>query len=93
MGTGDWMRLNLPGGGGHGDPHERSIEAIALDIVEGYVTAETARNLYGVKMDGDGTVTRYVETRQAVFGGGLRMNAPSGTYGVYFRKIIRASRQ
>ena len=55
---GDRVRLDLPGGGGHGDPHERSIEAIALDIDAGYVTAEAARKLYGVRVDGGGKVTR-----------------------------------
>ena len=52
------MRLDLPGGGGHGDPHERTIEAIAMDIAEGYVTAEAARTLYGVEVDDRGKVTR-----------------------------------
>ncbi len=58
VGAGDRVRLDLPGGGGHGDPHERSTGAIALDIAEGYVTAEAARDLYDVRVDGDGTVNR-----------------------------------
>ncbi|TAN15702.1 MAG: hydantoinase B/oxoprolinase family protein [Rhizobiaceae bacterium] len=33
--------LNLPGGGGFGDPAERSAEARAADIVKGYVTRNT----------------------------------------------------
>ena len=52
------MRVDLPGGGGHGDPHERPLEAIAADIAEGYVTAEAAQALYGVSVRDDGTVTR-----------------------------------
>ena len=58
VGAGDRVRVDLPGGGGHGDPHERPLEAIAADIAEGYVTAEAAQDLYGVSVGGDGTVTR-----------------------------------
>ena len=58
VGAGDRVRLDLPGGGGHGDPHERPIEAIATDIAEGYVTAEAARALYGVEVEGAGAVSR-----------------------------------
>ena len=58
VGAGDRVRVDLPGGGGHGDPHERPLEAIAEDIAEGYVTAEAAQALYGVSVRDDGTVTR-----------------------------------
>ena len=58
VGAGDRVRVELPGGGGHGDPHERPVEAIAADIAEGYVTAEAAQDLYGVKVGENGTVTR-----------------------------------
>ena len=56
-GAGDRVRVDLPGGG-HGDPHDRPLEAIAADIAEGYVTAEAAQALYGESVRGDGTVTR-----------------------------------
>lgn len=36
--TGDTVMLATPGGGGHGDPRERSAAAIARDLAEGYVT-------------------------------------------------------
>ncbi len=58
VGAGDRVRVDLPGGGGHGDPHERPVEAIATDIAEGYVSAEAAQDLYGVRIGADGTVTR-----------------------------------
>jgi N-methylhydantoinase B len=41
------------GGGGWGDPLEREPDAVARDIVAGAVTAETAREIYGVVMDGN----------------------------------------
>ena len=40
--------LELPGGGGFGDPAERSPEAVRADIENGYVSAEQAKACYGV---------------------------------------------
>ncbi|SLN52312.1 hydantoinase B/oxoprolinase family protein [Roseisalinus antarcticus] len=45
--NGQRLRLSLPGGGGHGDPRKRSLEAIAEDIAAGFITAEAARTQYG----------------------------------------------
>ena len=36
--TGDKIRIAPPGGGGYGDPAERSAEAIERDLRLGYVT-------------------------------------------------------
>ena len=36
------------GGGGWGDPLEREAEAVARDVISGAVSAETAREIYGV---------------------------------------------
>ncbi|MXZ80222.1 MAG: hydantoinase B/oxoprolinase family protein [Gammaproteobacteria bacterium] len=36
--------LHLPGGGGYGDPGERSPEAVASDVVGGYVTRMTGQD-------------------------------------------------
>ena len=58
VGAGDRVRVDLPGGGGHGDPHDRPAAAVAADIAEGYVTADAARRLYGVEIGDDGKVTR-----------------------------------
>lgn len=44
---GDRVRLVSPGGGGHGNPSERDPEAVAEDVREGYVSAESARKFYG----------------------------------------------
>lgn len=35
------------GGGGFGDPKQRDRGAVASDVAEGFVTAETARQIYG----------------------------------------------
>ncbi|MBV8193270.1 MAG: hydantoinase B/oxoprolinase family protein, partial [Alphaproteobacteria bacterium] len=39
---GDTVSLGTPGGGGHGDPRQRSQSALAADIAAGYVTDASA---------------------------------------------------
>jgi N-methylhydantoinase B len=46
--AGDIFRLDTPGGGGFGDPHERDPQRVRDDVAEGYVTAEAAEQVYGV---------------------------------------------
>ncbi|MBE1575885.1 hydantoinase B/oxoprolinase family protein [Amycolatopsis roodepoortensis] len=46
----DVVNVILPGGGGHGDPRERDPEAVLADVVDGYVSVEAARALYGVEV-------------------------------------------
>lgn len=45
---GQRLRLETPGGGGYGDPRERSPEAVSRDVRLGYLTPEAARLDYGV---------------------------------------------
>jgi N-methylhydantoinase B len=45
--AGTQVLLELPGGGGLGNPRERSRESIDLDVAEGYVTKERALRDYG----------------------------------------------
>jgi N-methylhydantoinase B len=45
---GDRVTLLTAGGGGHGDPARRDPQAVRQDVREGYVSAETAREVYGV---------------------------------------------
>lgn len=42
------VRLSFPGGGGYGDPHQRPIGKVLDDVVNGYVSVEAARDVYGV---------------------------------------------
>ncbi|WP_439613477.1 hydantoinase B/oxoprolinase family protein [Reyranella sp.] len=42
------VRLELPGGGGVGKPHERDPELVRADVENGYVATGAARDLYGV---------------------------------------------
>jgi N-methylhydantoinase B len=42
------VRLDLPGGGGVGDPRARDPQAVLRDVVDGYVSIAAAKALYGV---------------------------------------------
>lgn len=42
------------GGGGYGDPRERSPAAVARDVREGWVSRERAAEVYGVVLDAEG---------------------------------------
>lgn len=46
----DVVDVILPGGGGYGDPFDREPEAVLADVVDGYVSIEAARELYGVEV-------------------------------------------
>jgi N-methylhydantoinase B len=39
------------GGGGWGDPLDRDVERVREDVLEEYISAEAARNEYGVELD------------------------------------------
>jgi N-methylhydantoinase B len=68
--AGDVVHVDLPGGGGYGDPFQRDPQRILWDVIEGYVTAEEAEKKYGVvvryngnaqdlvKLPGDWTIDR-----------------------------------
>lgn len=42
------VELNPPGGGGFGDPKKRNPQFVLNDVINGYVSIEQAKNLYGV---------------------------------------------
>ena len=51
---GDAYMMQSGGGGGFGDPLERSPEKVAWDVQEGYVSRESAERDYGVVCSADG---------------------------------------
>ncbi|HSE78603.1 MAG TPA: hydantoinase B/oxoprolinase family protein [Alphaproteobacteria bacterium] len=53
---GERLRLETPGGGGYGPPHERAPEAVARDVRLGYVSAAAAREQYGVAVAPSGEI-------------------------------------
>jgi N-methylhydantoinase B len=51
LGAGARVQLIGGGGGGWGDPRERDPELIRRDVLQGYVSADAAADLYGVVID------------------------------------------
>ena len=51
--AGTLVRIDTTGGGGWGDPLDREAELVALDVVQGKVTLEAARDDYGVVLGDD----------------------------------------
>jgi N-methylhydantoinase B len=49
--AGDILRVTTPGGGGWGDPLERDVEAVRLDVLRGLVSRESAQREYGVVVE------------------------------------------
>jgi N-methylhydantoinase B len=47
----DRVFIRPAGGGGYGDPAAREPERVLLDVMDGYVSKEAARDLYGVEVD------------------------------------------
>jgi N-methylhydantoinase B len=65
---GDFIRLELPGGGGFGDPARRDPAQVALDVVDGLISREAAEHVYRFALAADGTpdhaaVARLRETK------------------------------
>jgi len=48
---GDVVTIDAPGGGGYGNPLEREPEMVVSDVIEGYISLESARIDYGVVID------------------------------------------
>jgi N-methylhydantoinase B len=45
---GEVVHVNLPGGGGYGEPWKRDVEKVRWDVVENYISVEEAEQQYGV---------------------------------------------
>lgn len=70
---GDVISLRTPGGGGYGDPRTRDPAKVLSDVVDGFVSADIARDVYrvavkGTTLDEAGTAALRSDTRDA---GGL----------------------
>ena len=69
---GEFVVSHSSGGGGYGHPFEREPERVMHDLIEGWITAERARSVYGVVTTGDaesdtlaidGSATQALRTR------------------------------
>jgi N-methylhydantoinase B len=54
--SGRRLTLEMPGGGGYGDPKRRDPGKVAVDVRNGLVSAESAQRDYGVALAADGSV-------------------------------------
>ncbi|MEZ5651136.1 MAG: hydantoinase B/oxoprolinase family protein [Burkholderiaceae bacterium] len=54
MAAGDRVQVGTPGGGGYGDPFEREPARVLEDVRLQRLSAESARNDYGVELSTDG---------------------------------------
>jgi N-methylhydantoinase B len=61
LNTGDLVQMNLPGGGGYGDPRQREPAKVLADVIEGYVTPGQAESCYGVAVGYRGAVDDLVK--------------------------------
>lgn len=50
---GEWIRGLEAGGGGYGDPLDRDPQAVLVDVLERWVTAQAAHDVYGVVLSTD----------------------------------------
>ena len=64
MVEGDVFRIQYAGGGGRGDPFEREPSKVLDDVRDGYISAETARDVYGVAVSGQPAEVDEAETRR-----------------------------
>jgi N-methylhydantoinase B len=52
LSDGEVISVRTGGGGGYGDPKKRDPRAVSEDVIDGYVSREAARSLYGVAVRG-----------------------------------------
>ena len=53
---GERLRLESPGGGGHGNPRTRPPAQVARDVLRGFVSPQAAARDYAVAVSTDGTI-------------------------------------
>lgn len=51
LNPGDVVVMDAAGGGGYGNPLDREPDRVLMDVLNGYVTLERAREDYGVVID------------------------------------------
>jgi len=60
---GDFIRLELPAAAASGDPTGRDADQVALDVADGLITRDAAREDYRVVLAADGSVDRAATAR------------------------------
>jgi N-methylhydantoinase B len=62
--SGDRVVIEMPGGGGLGDPLARDPAMVATDVEAGLVSRETARDAYGIVLTDDGEIDKAATAAQ-----------------------------
>lgn len=62
---GDQLWEYIAGGAGYGDPIEREAESVLADVLDGKVSRQSARDVYGVVLTPDGEAVDERETKDA----------------------------
>jgi N-methylhydantoinase B len=65
LARGDVFVATAGGGAGVGDPLLRGAEKVSVDVINGYITADHARVIYGVVMSGDAVDQAATDARRA----------------------------
>ena len=73
--AGDLVRITTPGGGGWGAPIERPAAQVRDDVLDGIVSRASARDDYGVVLDGDDLDETATSVRRTELGA-----APTGMF-------------
>ena len=60
---GDTFLFETTGGGGWGNPHERTPEEVLEDVIDEYISVEHARDVYKVSVDKEARTINAEETR------------------------------
>src|SRR5512135_376679 len=71
---GEVVHVNLPGGGGYGEPLTRDVEKVRWDVIEGYITPEEAEKKYGVTVTYTGKTGDLVKLPEMWVVDGARTN-------------------
>lgn len=58
--------MAFPGGAGYGDPALRDKAAVRRDLARGYISAETARQIYGLSADDINAVETAIQNGEDV---------------------------
>ena len=74
--AGDVVVMQSAGGGGFGDPFARDPERVREDVASGRVSADRARDGYGVILTSDGDVDQEATRRRRAELGGARRTMP-----------------
>lgn len=67
---GDRVYIHTGGGGGYGTPLQRVPAQVAADVVAGFVSRRTAREVYGVEVDDSGRIDETATARLRAAKGG-----------------------